>query len=79
MINLLQQNAECTNDGEQDYVLMQQDLLMDTKHFLQKKLSDEDVSIILENMQDYGTAREKETLQIGIKAGMKLMKELNEL
>lgn len=79
VINLLQQETEYMNDDERDYAMMQRDLLIDTEHFLQKKLSVEDISIILGNMRDYGTAREGEALQLGIKAGIKLMKELNEL
>lgn len=79
VINLLQQETEYMNDDERDYAMMQRDLLIDTEHFLQKKLSDEDISTILGNMRDYGTAREGEALQLGIKAGIKLMKELNEL
>ena len=50
IINLLQRDTACMDDSEQDYQMMQQDLLV-----------------------------EGEALQLGVKAGLKLMKELEQL
>ena len=79
IINLLQRDTECMDDNEQDYQMMQQDLLVETERFLRDKLSEKDVNMIIGNMRDYATAREGEALQIGVKAGLKLMKELTQL
>ena len=79
IINLLQRDTACMGDSEQDYQMMQQDLLVETERFLKDKLSEKDVNIIIGNMRDYGTAREGEALQLGVKAGLKLMKELEQL
>lgn len=79
IINLLQLDTECMDGNEQDYCLMQKDLLADTEKYLHKKVSEEELKIIMDNFNDYGTARAGEALQLGMKAGIKLMKELNQL
>ena len=75
MINLMLADVEILEDDENDYSLMQKELL----EHIRRRLHDEsysDIESILNDISDFGSVCKREAFQIGVKVGLKLMKEL---
>lgn len=76
IINLLSLEKDLMEDNEKDYILMQEDLYKDIENTLKAK-GLEEVDSIMNDIHDYGDSCKREMFHVGIKMGMKLMKEIN--
>ncbi len=75
IINLMLSDVEILEDDENDYSLMQKELF----EHIRQRLHDgsySDIESILNDINDFGSVCKGEAFQIGVKVGLKLMKEL---
>lgn len=75
MINLMLADVEILEDDENDYSLMQKELFEHIRQQLHDK-SYSDIESVLNDINDFGSVCKREAFQIGVKVGLKLMKEL---
>lgn len=78
IINLLLSGNELVEENEKDYIMMQEDLYKDIENKLIRQ-GFADVDSLMNDIYDYGHSCKRQMLYSGVKAGIKIMKEIDSI